>query len=107
MALVPTVAVTLAGSTLTLAAASGGGDKFVPDENTRLLINNASGSSITATIVTPYAPAGLALADLVLTVPAGALFASGAFSQLYFANAGGQADITWSATTSVTFLPIR
>jgi hypothetical protein len=107
MALVATVSVTLAAPTLTYAVASAGGDKFVPDENTVLLIKNASGSSITATIVTPYAPLGLTLSDPAITVGAGLEVAVGAFAPPYWANSAGQADITWSATTSVTFLPIR
>jgi hypothetical protein len=107
MALVAAVPVTLAGPTLTYAAASGGGDKFVPDDNTFLLIKNASGSSITATIATPYAPLGLALADLVITVAAGAENAVGPFAPPYWANSAGQADITWSLATSVTWLPVR
>jgi hypothetical protein len=107
MALVATVPVTLTGAALTFVAASAGGDKYVPDENTILLIHNASGSSITATIVTPYAPLGLTLSDPAYTIAAGAEFAVGAFAPPYWANSAGQADITWSATASVTFLPIR
>lgn len=107
MALVATVPITLAAPTLTYVAASAGGDKFVPDENTILLIKNASGAGITATIVTPYAPLGLTLADPAITIAAGAEVAVGAFAPPYWANAAGQADITWSATTSVTWLPIR
>jgi hypothetical protein len=107
MALVATVPVTLTGPTLTYASASGGGDKFVPDDGTILLIKNASGASITATIVTPYAPLGLALADLAVVVGAGVEVSVGPFSPPYWANAAGQADITWSLATSVTFIPIR
>jgi hypothetical protein len=107
MALVATVPITLAAPTLTYVAASGGGDKFVPDENTVLLIKNGSGSSITATIVTPYAPLGLTLSDPAYTIAAGAEVAVGAFAPPYWANSAGQADITWSLATSVTWLPIR
>jgi hypothetical protein len=111
MALVGTVSVTLAGGALTFAAAtapaSSGHDSFVPDENTILLIKNGTGSSITGTITTPYAPLGLALADLVVTVAGNATVPVGPFAPPYWANAAGQADIVWSLETSVTFLPIR
>ena len=107
MALVATASITLAGTALTFANASAGGDKFVPDENTFLLIRNDSGVSITATIVTPYAPLGLALADPAITVLAGAELAVGPFAPPYWANAAGQADVTFAPITSVTWLPIR
>ena|SRR5664279_4982388 len=107
MALVASVTPTLAGTALTFANASSGGDKFVPDENTFLLIRNDSGVSITATIVTPYAPLGLALADPAVTVVAGAEAMVGPFAPPYWANAAGQADVTFAPITSVTWLPIR
>ena len=107
MALVATVPVTLAGVALTFANASAGGDKFVPDENTFLLIHNASAVSITATIVTPYSPLGLTLQDPAITVVAGAEVPIGPFAPPYWANAAGQADVTFAPITSVTWLPIR
>ena len=107
MALVATVPVTLAGTALTFANASAGGDKFVPDENTFLLIHNASGVSITATIVTPYSPLGLTLQDPAITVVAGAELTVGPFAPPYWANTAGQADVTFAPYASVTWLPIR
>jgi len=107
MALVASVPVTLAGPALTFANASAGGDKFVPDENTFLLIHNASAVSITATIVTPYSPLGLTLQDPAVTVIAGAEAAIGPFAPPYWANSVGQADVTFAPITSVTWLPIR
>jgi len=107
MALVASVPVTLAGPALAFANASVGGDKFVPDENTFLLVRNDSGVSVTVTIVTPYAPLGLALADPVITVVAAAEATIGPFAPPYWANSAGQADVTFAPITSVTWLPIR
>jgi hypothetical protein len=94
-----------AGAGPTMSAASGGGDRFTPTERTFLLISNASGSTITATVVTPRTgPGGVAIADLAVTVNAGVRGQPvGGFNPADFAATDGLADVTWSATTSVTF----
>lgn len=108
MATVSTQSVTLTGTPIAFSPASGGGDKFTPDDATVLLIKNGGGASITATIVTPWTgPAGLALADATVPVAAGAEVLVGAFAGPYWAGASGLADITWSSTTSVTWAAVR
>lgn len=90
------------GTALTYSAASGGGDRFTPGSRSLMHIINGSGSSITATIVTPGTFNGLAIADRTVVVPAGTSRVIALPAPDYTA-ADGLADITWSATTTVTF----
>lgn len=106
MAVVSTQLVSLAGTALTYSAASGGGDRFTPAGNTFMHIVNGSAGSITATLITPNTVDGLAIADRAVVVGAGAnvllLLPAGTY-----AASDGLGDITWSATTSVTFAVLR
>lgn len=89
------------GLTATVNPASAGGDKVPPDSIMRVV--NDSAGSINVTLVTPQTVDGdLAVADRVVAV--------GATShqyvrvpRLYRNPADGLVDVTWSATTSVTF----
>ncbi|MGK5529360.1 hypothetical protein [Streptomyces sp. URMC 129] len=81
-------------------AASGGGDTAPTGAGCFLYVKNGSGASITATLATPGEVDGLAVADAVLTVPAGA---AGAIPlAAVFAGANSRASITYSAVTTVT-----
>lgn len=86
----------------TFAAASAGGDKIAADSRTFLVVKNGGGSSITVTVVTPATVSGLAVADLAVTVPNAGERWIGPFAPGAFADANGQASITYSAVTSVT-----
>lgn len=89
-------------------AAAAAGDEFIPGSNVMLYIFNGSGAGITATVVTTPTVVGQAVADLAITVGAGARVLAGPFPQEYFANpADGRADISWSATTSVTWAAVQ
>lgn len=90
----------------TMAAASPGGDTVRPGPGTFLFVSNASASPVDVTLVTPGAVDGLAVADRVVTVPAGEMHAI-AVTQLYRDPADGLAHITWSSPTSVTFAALR
>lgn len=94
-----------AGAAPVMATASGGGDKVSP--GTRLLVINGGGSSINLTIATPLTVDGLALADRVIAVPNGTFPANAKVidvpSSLYQDPSDGLCNLSWSATTSVTF----
>lgn len=103
MAVVATQQIVLPGVAATYSAASGGGDRFTPGDHVFLHIKNGGGSGITATVVTPNTVSGLAIADQTNSIAAGGDEFMGPFPAAVFASADGKADITWSATTSVTF----
>jgi len=67
-----------------------------------LYIVNADTASHTATLTTPFTAVGLALADLVITIPNAERRIAGPFPAAYFAAADGNVDIVWSATTGMT-----
>lgn len=93
------------GVAATAHAASGGGDKVPPDSIIRAI--NGSGGSINLTMVTPQVLDGnLAVPDRVVAVPAGQQRYVRATA--FYRNAtDGLVDITWSATSDVTFEVIK
>lgn len=90
------------GLTPALTAAAAGGDEFQANPASIILIRNGSGASITATFVSPGTSNGLAVEDVVVTVPAGADRYVGSYSDDVFKNAQGRVPITYSAVASVT-----
>lgn len=108
MATVAAQQVQLAGTTPAFAAASAGGDSFVPDDDVILYVKNGSAGSINVTIVTPGTVVGQAIGDVVVAVPAAGERVIGPFPPSHFADsADGLADITWSASASVTFAVLK
>lgn len=104
MALLATQVVTRAGLRVdnALVAASAGGDTFVPDRDTSIVVNNGGGTAVTVTVVTPGTVIGLPIADVSVSVPAGQRFEIGPFPYEFFADVSGFASITYSSVTSVT-----
>jgi hypothetical protein len=100
--------VNFAGLTPAYAAATAGGDTFVPDGDTFLHFKNTGGSINTVTIVTPGSPIGLALADVVVAVPATTGDKMiGPFPANWFADSTGSASITYSGVTGLTVACVR
>jgi hypothetical protein len=98
----------LPGVTLPFVAANAGGDTLAPDDRTALLVKNGSGSSITVTFVTPNTVSGLAIADVVLTVAAGATALSPTLTSALFGDpTSGLVTINYSAVTTVTVQAVR
>lgn len=60
--------IAVTGSTVTLAASSGDGHKFTNNGRTWVQIYNTSGSTITATFITPATTGGIAIADVEVAV---------------------------------------
>ena len=93
---------TLLGYAPTYSAAAGGGDSFAVGPNTFLIIRNAGGSPITATVAVPFAAFnGDANAGTPVTVPATTGERWIRMDPRY-AQASGLASVTYSAVTSVT-----
>lgn len=73
-----------------------------------LVVDNASGGSITVTVQTPFTQDGLALAENIVSVPAAGRRYIGPFPARSFAQASdaavgpGRALVDYSAVTSVT-----
>lgn len=90
-------------TTVTMTAAtSGGGDFINSPEGGVLFIRNGSGVSVTCTIVAPgNLPNGDPYPDKAVTIPA----TSDRFIKLgpEYTDGNGQANIQWSAITTVTF----
>ena len=101
MATLTTQPAVTAGTTLTMAAAASGGDRFTPGDGVVMFIRNASVSPITATFVTPNTVSGLAIADNAVTVAAGGFKAVPLKRELY-ASSDGLGDVTYSDVTTVT-----
>lgn len=97
------VSPSITGTTVAFVAADAAGDS-VP-ANCAVLVNNASGSSITVTLVTGATADDYAIADPTVAVPAGTIVAIGPFSQLFPQTSGadaGRVYLNYSAVTSVT-----
>ena len=101
MALITAQTPTLTGLNPTFAAAANT-DTIAADGRTVLWVKNGSGSSINVTVVSTKSVNGLAVADLVVAVPAGQDRLIGPFPRNTFADANGQADIDYSSVTTIT-----
>lgn len=95
------------GLSIAFAAASAGGDSHkVTDDNARLVVRNDSAGAVNVTLVTPGDVSGLAIADRVVAVAAGAV-AIVPLTRLYRDPVDKLADWTYSATASVQVAVIR
>jgi hypothetical protein len=107
MATVSPDRIQIAGTAPTYNAASAGGDKVPPGDDTILHVKNGSAGAITATVVTPGTVAGQPIGDVAVSVPAGGERFIGPLTRSIFAASDGLVDITWSAAASVTFAAIQ
>lgn len=100
MAILTTQTVSTSGTTATANAASAGGDRVQPGTILRAI--NGSAAAITVTMPTAQTVDGdLAVADRVVSVPAGA-FRYVRASSIYVDSTDGLVPLQWSAVTSVT-----
>jgi hypothetical protein len=107
MALLTTQVLATTGTDLTFVSASGGGDTAQVGDGYCLLVKNASGGSITATLATPNTVDGLAIADRAVAVGAGVTTSIPLAAWLYKDPTDGYVHITYSAVTSVTVTVIK
>lgn len=93
---------------LTAAATPANGDTAATGSGTFLVVQNASGSGVTVTLVTPETVDGLALADRTsVSVPATTGLAVIPLTDRYRDPSTGLATINYSATTSVKAIVVR
>lgn len=83
-------------------APASGSNAFVNDGRTFIHVKNGAGAPITATFLTPGNVAGLAIADLVVTVANGTEKMIGPFEPGLFNQSDGKVHVDWSSETSVT-----
>jgi hypothetical protein len=109
MALLATQDVVYAGLLPTYAAATGGGDTFVADQDTILHAKNGSGGALTVTVaVAATSVGGQAITSIAVSVPAGSERMIGPFPPNFFNSPStGVASITYSGVTSLTVAIIR
>jgi hypothetical protein len=103
MALLTTVTATLAGTNPGFVAANAGGDTMQYQPNSFLHVRNASGSSVTVTVVVPgNTEFGVAQPDPTVSVPATTGERLIRLTQGLVDPATGLINVTYSAVTSVT-----
>lgn len=103
MATLTKITPAITGTTYALVAASGGGDKFTPGDNTYFHVNNGGGSSITVTVDVPgNTKYQQAAPDVAVTVANGAQKIIGPFPADLAGASDGLISITYSGVTSVT-----
>lgn len=98
----------ISGTAVTYSAATATvGDAVTPDDRGFIHVKNASGASITATLVIPGTLYGQARPDVAVAVPAGSDRFIGPMNADYADPADGQVDVICSAVTSVTVAAVR
>lgn len=83
-----------------LVAAASGGDTAEITPGAIFVLNNGSGSTVTATFATPGTKDGLAISDATMAVLAGDIGIMPLAN--VFRQATGRANVTYSAVTTVT-----
>jgi hypothetical protein len=108
MALIATQVLDVSTGTAPTFAAAAAGDTAEAGPTDTLIVKNASGGSINVTITTPGTlPSGDAYPDKVYAVAAGGERWIPLIADFKDPSIGGQATITYSATTSVTRAAVR
>lgn len=104
MATLATQKIARSGLAPAYAAATGGGDKLTPGQNTYLHVKNGGGASITVTLETPASVGqNLVTTPLAVVVPNAGERLIGPLPGSIFADpTDGLTDVTYSAVTSVT-----
>jgi hypothetical protein len=99
----------ITGLEATYEAANAGGDVFSNDGRTFYHVKNGGGSPINVTITSnhPSPPPGTDNEDVVVAVTNGEERMIGPVNQKGYNNASGQAEVSYSAVTSVTVAAIR
>lgn len=105
MATYTTQSIDTAGTAITLQAVTAA-DRFLPGDRTFLWVKNGSGVSTTVTVTTPGTQDGLAIADRVITVVAGAdkLIS---VPDTFYRSSDGLGDVTFSPITTITAACVR
>lgn len=97
-----------AGLTPVFSAANADGHSVANDGHVMLEVKNGSGAPITVTVQTPGTVDGLAIAELVVTIPATSGDKMiGPFQPGIYNQADGTIYVDFSAVTTVTVAAVR
>ncbi|CAI9417355.1 hypothetical protein [Nocardioides sp. T2.26MG-1] len=109
MATLTPVQAALAGTTVTMAPASAGGDKVDGGSDVAVLVTNGSAAPVDVTIAVPgNTRAGQPEPDVVIAVPAGASKLIGPLAEFLEDRATDSlVAISYSATTTVTVAALK
>lgn len=107
MAIIAIQDIPAAGLKKTMVAAAAGGDKFLNDGRALFHVKNGSASAITVTVVAATACSHGVMHNLVINVAAGDEISLPRLDPSRFNDAGGYANITYSAAATVTVGCIR
>lgn len=108
MAILTLQTIDLAGlEDFTLASATGGGDEFVNDGRTILVVDNASGSPIVVTVDSKVLSDYGTDEDNVVSVAAGSRAFIGPFQKDRFNGTGQLASISYDGVTSLTVAALQ
>lgn len=95
------------GISMAGAACAGGGDEFVNDGQTTIDVFNGDSGSHNVTIATPLIIGGLAVAEQVVAVAAGAIKRIGPFPPGIYNDVNGKVQLTYSAVTAQTIKVVK
>lgn len=101
MALLSPQSMAITGTTVTLGAVSAS-DTIAPGDRVFLVVSNASGGGLTATVVVPGTTHGQANPDVAVSISNGATKYIGPLVPVLADPATGLITVTFSATSSVT-----
>jgi hypothetical protein len=107
MATLTTQQIGIAGTSVTLTAAAGGGDAVSADDRTFLIVTNGGGSPITVTIVIPGTYYGVAIADPTVSVTNATTKYIGPLPSQIADPTTGLVSVTYSGVTTVTVAAVR
>lgn len=89
------------------AAAAGGGDEFVNTGREFFYADNGNGADWDITFVTQQTVGGLAVADKVVTVPAGESMLIGPFPKGLYNDGNAKVQVTYEGVTSLLVAVVR
>ena len=95
------------GIALTFGSAASGGDQFLNDGKTVLIVKNGDSSAKTVTVAGQTNCNQGTKHNSVVSVAAGAEEIIGPFNPAFFNDANGYAQVTYSAVTSVTVAVVK
>lgn len=95
------------GSAVAFAAAAAGGDIFAAADGQLLVLKNTSAAAINVTLVTPAELDGLAVADIVVSIPATNGERYVRVPARLVRDANGDAALTYSAVAGLTVAVVQ
>ena len=98
---------TTSGIALSFGSAASGGDQFLNDGKSILLVKNGDSSAKTVTVAGQRTCNQGSTHNAAVSVAAGAQEAIGPFNPAFFNDPNGYVQVTYSAVTSVTVAVVK